>query len=208
VPADYEIGAFLRAVGSGNPTPGGGAASAVAAALAAALAEMVAQFTIDKPAYASVDGEMHLVIGQTEKLRDELLALVEEDERGFAEVSLAYGLSKTTEEEQTERSAAIQQALHTAMQAPLAIMERGCQVLALALQVAQSGNRRLASDAGCSALLGESAVRAAGLNVLANAVLMQDKAASLQAREQVAHYTRQAATARRRVMRLVDKALE
>ena len=208
MPADYEIGAFLRAVGSGNPTPGGGAASAVAAALAAALAEMVAQFTIDKPAYASVDGEMHLVIGQTEKLRDELLALVEEDERGFAEVSLAYGLSKTTEEEQTERSAAIQQALHTAMQAPLAIMERGCQVLALALQVAQSGNRRLASDAGCSALLGESAVRAAGLNVLANAVLLQDKAASLKAHEQVAYYTRQAATARRRVMRLVDKALE
>jgi formiminotetrahydrofolate cyclodeaminase len=208
VPADYEIGAFLRVVGSGNPTPGGGAASAVAAALAAALAEMVAQFTIDKLAYASVDGEMRLVIGQAEKLRDELLALVEEDERGFTAVSLAYARSKTTAEEQTERSAAIQQALHTAMQAPLAIMERGCQVMALALQVAQSGNRRLASDAGCSALLGESAVRAAGLNVLANAVLLQDKAASLQAREQVAHYTRQAATARRRVMRLVDKALE
>jgi formiminotetrahydrofolate cyclodeaminase len=208
VPADYEIGAFLRAVGSGNPTPGGGAASAVAAALAAALAEMVAQFTIDKPAYASVDREMRLVIGQAEKLRDELLALVEEDERGFAAVSLAYGRSKTTEEEQTERSAAIQRALHTAMRAPLAIMERGCQVMALAQQVAQSGNRRLASDAGCSALLGESAVRTAGLNVLANAVLLKDKAASLQAREQVAHYTRQAATARRRVMRLVDKALE
>jgi hypothetical protein len=51
-------------------------------------------------------------------------------------------------------------------------------------------------------------VRAAGLNVLANAVLLQDKAASLQAREQVAHYTRQAATARRRVMHLVDEALE
>jgi formiminotetrahydrofolate cyclodeaminase len=208
VPADYEIGAFLRAVGSGNPTPGGGAASAVAAALAAALAEMVAQFTIDKPAYASVDREMRLVIGQAEKLRDELLALVEEDERGFAAVSLAYGRSKTTEEEQTERSAAIQRALYTAMRAPLAIMERGCQVMALAQQVAQSGNRRLASDAGCSALLGESAVRTAGLNVLANAVLLKDKAASLQAREQVAHYTRQAATARRRVMRLVDKALE
>jgi formiminotetrahydrofolate cyclodeaminase len=208
VPADYDIETFLRAVGSGNPTPGGGAASAVVAALAAALAEMVAEFTVDKPAYASVDGEMRLVISQTKKLQEELLALIEEDEHGFASVSLAYGLPKTTEEEKTARAATIQQALYTAMQAPLAVMDRGCRVLALALQVAQSGNRRLASDAGCSALLGESAVRAAGLNVLANAVLLQDQAASLQAREQVAHYTRQAAATRRRVMRLVDKALE
>jgi formiminotetrahydrofolate cyclodeaminase len=87
-------------------------------------------------------------------------------------------------------------------------MERGGQILALALTVARSGNRRLASDAGCSALLGEAAIRAAGLNVLANAVLLQDKAAATQARGQVARYTRQAATARRQVMRLVDKALE
>jgi methenyltetrahydrofolate cyclohydrolase len=208
VPTDYDIGTFLRAVGSGNPTPGGGAASAAAAALAAALAEMVAQFTVGKPAYVAVDGEMRVVITQAEQLQDALLALVDEDERGFSMVSLAYGLPKTTEDEKTARAAAIQQALLGAMQAPLAVMERGCQILALALTVARSGNRRLASDAGCSALLGEAAVRAAGLNVLANAVLLQDKAAATQAHGQVARYTRQAATARRQVMRLVDKALE
>jgi formiminotetrahydrofolate cyclodeaminase len=208
VPADYDIEAFLRAVGSSNPTPGGGAASAASAALAAALAEMVAQFTVGKPAYLAVDEEMRLVIDQAEQLQGELLALVEEDERGFAMVSLAYGRPKTTEEEKTARTVAIQQALATAMQAPLAVMERGCQVLALALSVGRSGNNRLASDAGCSALLGEAAVRAAGLNVLANAVLLQDKAASAQAREQVARYTRQAAAARRQVMRLVDTVLQ
>ena len=86
-------------------------------------------------------------------------------------------------------------------------MERSCRVLDAALQVARSGNRRLASDAGCSALLGEAAIRAAGLNVLANAVLLQDKVASTQAREEVARYTRRAAAARRGVMRLVEKEL-
>jgi formiminotetrahydrofolate cyclodeaminase len=207
VPADYDLGTFLTAVGSGNPTPGGGAASAVAGALAAALAEMVAQFTTGKPAYAAVEDEMRLVIGQAEQLQRELLSLVEEDERGFAEVSMAYSRPKTTHEEQVARSAAIQQSLLVAMQAPLAVMERGCQVLALAVQVARSGNRRLASDAGCSALVGEAAVRAAGLNVLANAILMQDKTVSGQAREQVARYTRQAVSARRQVMRLVGKEL-
>jgi formiminotetrahydrofolate cyclodeaminase len=207
VPIEYDLGTFVRAVGSGNPTPGGGAASAAAAALAAALAEMVAQFTIGKPAYLAVDEEMRVVIGQAERLQSELLALLEEDERGFEMVSQAYGRPKTTEDEKTARTAAIQQALHVAMQAPLAVMERGCRILALALAVARSGNHQLASDAGCSALLGEAAVRAAGLNVLANAVLLQDTAASTQAREQVARYSRQAATARRQVLYLVDKAL-
>jgi formiminotetrahydrofolate cyclodeaminase len=169
---------------------------------------MVAQFTIGKPAYLAVDEEMRLVIDQAEHLQGELLALVEEDERGFSMVSVAYGRPKTTEEEKTARTVAIQHALATAMQAPLAVMERGCQILALALSVARSGNRRLASDAGCSALLGEAAVRAAGLNVLANAVLLQDTAASTQAREQVARNTRQAAITRRQVIRLVDKALQ
>jgi formiminotetrahydrofolate cyclodeaminase len=150
---------------------------------------------------------MRLVIGQAEQLQRELLSLVEEDERGFAEVSVAYSRPKTTHEEQAARSAAIQQSLLVAMQVPLAVMERGCRVLALAVQVARSGNRRLASDAGCSALVGEAAVRAAGLNVLANATLMQDKTVSGQAREQVVRYTRQAASARRQVMRLVEKEL-
>ncbi|MGO8946758.1 MAG: cyclodeaminase/cyclohydrolase family protein [Ktedonobacterales bacterium] len=207
MPVDQDLGYFIRALGSSDPTPGGGAASAVAGALAAALAEMVAQFTAGKVAYAAATREMNSVIVQAEQLQSELLALVDEDERGFAAVTLAYSHPRTTPEEQAARTAAIQEALQVAMRAPLAVMERSCQVLALALQVAEIGNRRLASDAGCSALLGEAAVRAAGLNVLANAVLMKDKAAAGLARQQVARYIRVAALARRRVMRLVDKEL-
>ena len=207
VPADQDLGHFIRALGSASPAPGGGAASAVAGALAAALAEMVAQFTVGKAAYATVEPEMNSVIEQAQQLETELLELVAEDERGFAGVALAYGLPKSTLEEQAARTMAIQEALQIAMRAPLGVMERSCRVLDVALQVAGSGNRRLASDAGCSALLGEAAIRAAGLNVLANAVLLRDKVASRQAREEVARYTRRAAAARRGVMRLVEKEL-
>ena len=205
--SEQNLGHFMEALGSASPTPGGGAAAAVAGALAAALAEMVAQFTVGRAAYASSENEMRAVTLQAEGLRSELLLLVDEDERGFLSVTAAYGLPKTTEGEEVERARAIQEALHLAMRAPLAMMERCCRVLDLALLVAQRGNRRLASDAGCSALLAEAAVRAAGLNVLANITLMRDKGTAAPAKEQVDRYTRAAARARRRVMRLVGEEL-
>jgi len=176
--------------------------------MAAALAEMVAQFTIGRPAYAAVDSEMSAVIEQAEQLRQVLLTLVDEDERGFAHVTSAYRLPKATPQDQVARTAAVQEALDIAIQTPLRVMEQSCNVLALAIQVARSGNRKLASDAGCAALLGEAAVRAAGLNVLANAVLMQEDTAAHKARQQVAEYTLQASMAREQVMRLVDPLLQ
>ncbi len=203
-----SISQFLEALGSAAPTPGGGAASAVVGATAAALCEMVAHFTVGRQAYAAVDGRMAGVIEEAERLRGELLALVEEDERGFAAVTAAYGQPKATPDERAARAAAVQEALATAMRAPLRVMERSCTVLALAVEVAESGNRRLASDAGSAALLGEAAVRAAGLNVLANVVLMQDEAEVADARRRVSQYVSQASLTRERVMRLVDPQLE
>jgi len=148
------------------------------------------------------------VIAEAEQLRRELLTLVEEDERGFDTVTAAYKQPKSTPEEGVARAVAVQEALALAMRAPLGVMERVCTVMALAVEVAERGNVRLASDAGTAAVLGEAAVRAAGLNVLANVVLMQDEAQAADARQQVSQYISLASMARERVMRLVDPQLE
>src|SRR5215813_5507776 len=103
-----SISQFLEALGSAAPTPGGGAASAVVAATAAALCEMVAQFTVGRQAYAAVEDRMAGIVQEAEELRLELLALVEEDERGFAAVTAAYAQPKATPEEQELRIAAVQ----------------------------------------------------------------------------------------------------
>ena len=50
------------------------------------------------------------------------------------------------------------------------------QVLDLARAVAESGNPRLASDAGVAALLAEAALRASAINVRVNLVALQDEA--------------------------------
>lgn len=183
---------FLEALGSSASTPGGGAASAVAGALAAALAEMVGQLTVGRAKFASVEEPMRRLVEQLRQARADLLALVAADEQAFAAVSTAYKLPRTSDEEKATRDAAIQDALHRAMEPPLAIMRRTCDVLSLAEEVAASGNPAVASDAGCAALIGQAAVRAAGLNVLANIALLKDEAAVTAARAAMTHYEEQA----------------
>jgi formiminotetrahydrofolate cyclodeaminase len=172
-------------------------------ALAAALAEMVAQLTVGRPKYAAIEERAQTVLRETQRLRSELLALVDEDAEAYGGVAAAHALPKATEDERSAREGAIQLALVAAMQPPLQIMERGCDVLRLAGEIAEIGNPTVASDAGCAALLGEAAVRAAGLNVMANVVLLRDERIAGAARERVAALEAQAAELRERALATV-----
>jgi len=127
-----------------------------------------------------------VVIAHLQTARARLVQLMADDERAFQAVSAAYKLPKADEAERASREAAIQRALGAAMQPPLAVMSTVCDVLALAEEIARIGNGTLVSDAGCAAILGEAAVRAAALNVQANVVLLHDTAVAEQARQQVA----------------------
>ena len=194
---------FLDALGSSAPTPGGGAASALVGALAAALAEMVAQLTVGRPKYAAVEERAQTVLRETQSLRNEMLALVDEDAQAYGGVAAAYELPKASEDERRARDVAIQASLVSAMQPPQQIMECGCDVLRLAKEIAEIGNPTVASDAGCAALLGEAAVRAAGLNVMANVVLLRDEQVASEARERVATLEAHAAELRERALATV-----
>jgi glutamate formiminotransferase/formiminotetrahydrofolate cyclodeaminase len=199
---------FLEALGSRPPTPGGGAASALAAALAAALAEMVARLTAGRARYQEVDAAMRAVIEKAAGLREQLLELIEEDEQAYAGVSAAFRLPKTTDDERALRDAAVQVALVAAMQPPLQVMQRACDVLDLAVEVAASGNVSVVSDAGCAALIGEAAARAAGLNVLANVVLLRDEATAAQAREAMVTLEERATALREHAMASVHARMQ
>ncbi len=172
--SDQSIASFVEALGSSAPAPGGGAASALAGALAAALAEMVARFTVGREKYRNVEERAAAVLNQAEEARATLLALAADDERAFQEVSAAYHLPRATAEERATREDAIQAALASAMQPPLRAVRAACAVVELAAEIAAIGNGTVISDAGCAALLGEAAARAAALNVLANATLLRD----------------------------------
>src|SRR5690242_1491793 len=123
---------FVEALGSDAPTPGGGAGAALAGALAAALAEMVARLTTGRPRFHEVDAAMRSAVEQASAARRDLIALIAADERAYEAVNAAYKLPKATAEEKSARDAAIQPALRDAMQPPLAVMRRACDVLTLA----------------------------------------------------------------------------
>lgn len=205
--SDRTVADFLEVLGSSAPTPGGGAASALTGALAAALSEMVAQLTAGRPKFAAVEGRVRAIIEETRGLRAELLRLAAEDERAYAGVAAAYRQPKATDEERAAQESAIQAALVGAMRPPLVMMERGLEGLALAGEIAAIGNSTVASDAGCAAILGEAAVRAAGLNVLANVVLLRDQAEAARVRAYVTELEASAAELRGAAMATVHSRM-
>ena len=178
---EMSVDTFVAALGSGAPTPGGGAASALVGALAAALAEMVARFTVGRKNYVAVEAQAQQIIQQAEQARSALLGLVAADEQAFQQVSDAYTLAKTTDEERAKRNSAIQVALRAAMEPPTQALALAASVVSLAYDVASIGNATVLSDAACAAIVGESAARAAAINILANVALLTDATVGEQA---------------------------
>jgi len=162
---------FTDALASKTPIPCGGGAVALAAALGAALGEMVANFTIGKELYASVDGEMRRMLADTETLRRELLNCIDADAEKFIPLSEAYKLPEGTpgKEEELERC------LRLATETPLRVMELCARGIALQAEYAEKGSRLLASDAGTGAVLFRAAMEGAALSVRANTKLMTDR---------------------------------
>ena len=81
--ANQTCGAFLDALASKAPTPGGGGASALVGALGTALCTMVGNYTVGKKKYAGVEEDVKALMAKAEDIRAMLLALVDADAAAF-----------------------------------------------------------------------------------------------------------------------------
>lgn len=168
-----SLGAYLAAVASGTPTPGGGSVMALVAALGAALGGMVAKLTASSAAAGS---ELGLVAAgsRLDEVRERLLPLAAADEAAYGRYREAAALPKGNDGARSARTAAMQAALVGAADVPLAVAE-ACVALGESLEpVARFGNRHLLADARIAAWLTEAALRGALLNVRGNADLLRD----------------------------------
>jgi len=170
----HTVDGFLATVAAPTPTPGGGSAAAHVAALGAALTQMVAGLTAGRKAYADVHDEMQRIVAEAHSLRTTLTALVQRDAASFEGVRLAYRLPQESDEQQATRSTAIREALIHAAEVPLETARTAVEVAALAVSVAERGNRNAVGDACVAALLAEAACRAAVLNVRLNVSSLDD----------------------------------
>jgi formiminotetrahydrofolate cyclodeaminase len=176
-PAAGSIDAYVEALASSAPAPGGGSATALVGAMGAALVSMVASFTAGRERYAAVEPQMRAILDETAALRAGLRRLMDEDERAYSQLGAAYQLPRASDDEKRARSRAIQQGLLAAAEPPLAMARICRRTLDLAAAVAQHGNPNLASDAGVAALLAEAALRAGAINVRVNLARLRDRQA-------------------------------
>jgi formiminotetrahydrofolate cyclodeaminase len=147
---------------------------------------MVGRLTTGRAKYRDVEPEVQRILAQLAERREELVRLIDEDAAAYQQVATAYGMARASDEERVAREVAIQQALGAAMEPPRHIALAAAEVLRLAGDIAEVGNPSVASDAGCAAVLAEAALRCAGLNVLANVVLLRDEQGGMAAREEMA----------------------
>jgi len=171
----HSISSFLDNLAGKSPTPGGGSACAIMGAMGAGLVSMVCNLTLGKKGYEGVEAEIQRTLADAEAVRARLTALVNADVEAFDKVMAAYAMSKDTEAEKLQRSAAIQDALKAATEVPLACAKACAEVIELSRVAAEKGNKNVVSDAGVAVLAGYAALKSAALNVYVNVGSIKDE---------------------------------
>ncbi|MBP2650797.1 MAG: Formiminotransferase-cyclodeaminase [Firmicutes bacterium] len=172
---DKSFREILEAAASSSPTPGGGGIAGVVAALGASMTAMVANLTIGKDKYKSVEPEVQAMLATTNQLIDKLEALVDADMTAFSQLMDAYRLPKTTPEEKDFRDATLETAVKHACDTPLDIARVCLSLLEVTAKLAPIGNKMAVSDAGVASVVAEAALNSVLLSVDINLPLLTDK---------------------------------
>ncbi len=166
---------FANETASESPAPGGGSVSAYIAALGVSLGTMVANLSSHKAGWDERWDEFSVWAERGQRLKDELLFLVDEDTRAFNRIMDAFSLPKGTDTEKSLRSEAIQAATRYAIEVPFRTMQKAFESFEIIRAMVESGNPNSVTDAGVGALCMRSAVIGAYLNVKVNGAGFKDK---------------------------------
>ena len=166
-----DINEFLDVLGSSEPVPGGGGASALAGALAAALGLMVGSLTVGKKKYAEVEDEIKAMMTEMTELKDKLAACINKDAEMFMPLAEAYRMPKDA----PDRDEVMERCLADAAATPLEIMELSAKAIELLEGFAAKGSKLAVSDAATGAALAKGAMMGAAVNVRVNTRLMKDR---------------------------------
>lgn len=172
---DMNLVEFANETASESPAPGGGSIAAYSGAMGVSLATMVANLSSHKRGWDERWEEFSVWAEKGQKLKDELLFLVDEDTIAFNRIMDAFGLAKGTDAEKTARQQAIQDASKYAIEIPFRVMEKSLESMEVIKAMVEIGNPNSVTDAGVGALCARTAVIGAYLNVKINANGIDDK---------------------------------
>lgn len=187
---DETLRGYLERLGSGEPTPGGGASGSVQLALAAGLISMAARFS-DREDLAE----------QCADLADTALGLADQDESGFGATAETFALPEDTEDQRQERSERIQSALQDAVKPPQRMVECARELTDVAEAVLADANANVLSDVA-------TALGAVHAGLTAAIVTLETNLSHLKGedvRSAVEHHVRGAESQTARVDQLIDQ---
>jgi formiminotetrahydrofolate cyclodeaminase len=101
---------------------------------------------------------------------------VDDDSAAYARVADAMKLPRKTDEEKKERQERMQAALLAASRVPLEVAETARRLLGACERGVARASPMTASDIGVGALMAETALRGAALNVMINLASIKDPA--------------------------------
>lgn len=166
---DMTVTEFIDETASDSPAPGGGSVSALCAAIGVGLGAMVGNLSADKRGWESRTKEFSDWAEKAQRIKEELIYLIDEDTNAFNGIMNALQLPKSTPEEKTARSAALEAASIYATEIPLRTMKVAYKCIDVLDFMITNGNPNSITDAGVGLLCIKTAVRGAYFNVTVNA---------------------------------------
>ena len=164
---------FNDALASSDPTPGGGAAGAMAGAMGCCLALMALQTTCKKKATPQeIKARLVPSLHKLTALKTQLNHFIQEDGEAYS----AYLVAKQLPKENSTRSKAIQDALIYAARVPMDTATTAIACLREIELIKADVAPVILSDIYCAQHLLQTAVRCAVENIKANLTFIQDEA--------------------------------
>lgn len=199
---------YLKDASAGTPTPGGGSVASLVGALATTMSSMTASLTIAKEQFRQYDAQLKRILEESEKSREVMLSLMEEDITVYNNVIKAFALPKSSETEKKLRSEAIQNATVIAMEAPLKATMRCLSILELTHELADITNPNLISDVGVAGILAEAALQCAKLNVETNLATIRNQSIVEKTQNELIRAEQKAKTLSREIQEKVRKTIK
>ena len=167
-----SVSDFLDRLADRVPTPGGGAASALAGALASAMAHMVAAYCVEKQSDPAQRKQVALLCDELARADRMLRRLVHEDVAAYEQLRRASRIARDDPQQADEKNRAVALALAV----PLEMAAVASGAIAVMNQVQPFVGKHLLSDLGVAAVLADACARAAAYTVRVNAAQLPDEA--------------------------------
>jgi len=198
---------FCNETLSDSPAPGGGSVAALMGALGASLGGMVANLSAGKRGWDDKLEYFSNWAVKAQNLKDELLALVDEDTNAFNKVMDAFALPKNSPEEKAACEEAIQEATKHAAEVPLKVMKTAAKSYELLSEMASNGNPASVSDVGVGALATRACIGGAAMNVRINLGQLKDKKFRSRLQKRVQKMSADSEALFRKIIRMVERKL-